>query len=557
VMRHGGGIVALYNEPLVLRSLMQEGYSIGEARHFANDGCWEIQIPGKTNFSYSPFDGLQILNRVLGTDREGGTPDFPTAEALYQAYLAALAQDIDAIYQKRVADTYELRGGRWRSIEPVKPSSVISLFEDGCLQKGQFYDDLGPEYTLRSPHIGGAPDVANSLYAIDQLVFREKKLTLAQLIRLVRQNWEGAEPLRQYVRTKYTYYAAALKRTDGSGLYGKLDGGYALDPTHPATVQRFTDKLNYFIDLGFEYVKLDFMAHGAAEGQHYDQNITTGIQAYNYGMAKILEICQGKMYVNLSIAPLFPYQYADGRRISCDAFASLDNTRHVLSYLTACFWEGGIYPYPDPDHLVVWGSDGNVTDGEARCRVTAGAISGTSFLVGDDLTDIEPGSDKAERILAMFGNRDIIAAAKLGRMFTPWEVIPGEKCAQSYWCTAGDAFYLAVFNFDSDAMDYSFHLANHLAEHDEFTAKELWRGTEFSLTGKTLVVTVPKKDAALYRITPVHPETVPADDVQMVITDSSNKVVKEKNGMLPFIIGGAAVVLAAAAAVMVKNNKKK
>jgi len=372
--------------------------------------------------------------------------------------------------------------------------------------------------------------------------------------------WHSSEEALKNARvegTKYTYYAAALKRTDGSGLYGKLDGGYALDPTHPATVQRFTDKLNYFIDLGFEYVKLDFMAHGAAEGQHYDQNITTGIQAYNYGMAKILEICQGKMYVNLSIAPLFPYQYADGRRISCDAFASLDNTRHVLSYLTACFWEGGIYPYPDPDHLVVWGSDGNVTDGEARCRVTAGAISGTSFLVGDDLTDIEPGSDKAERILAMFGNRDIIAAAKLGRMFTPWEVIPGEKCAQSYWCTAGDAFYLAVFNFDSDAMDYSFHLANHLAEHDEFTAKELWRGTEFSLTGKTLVVTVPKKDAALYRITPVHPETVPADDVQMVITDSSNKVVKEKNGMLPFIIGGAAVVLAAAAAVMVKNNKKK
>lgn len=214
VMRHGGGIVALYNEPLVLRSLMQEGYSIGEARHFANDGCWEIQIPGKTNFSYSPFDGLQILNRVLGTDREGGTPDFPTAEALYQAYLAALAQDIDAIYQKRVADTYELRGGRWRSIEPVKPSSVISLFEDGCLQKGQFYDDLGPEYTLRSPHIGGAPDVANSLYAIDQLVFREKKLTLAQLIRLVRQNWEGAEPLRQYVRTKYTYYGNDCDEAD-------------------------------------------------------------------------------------------------------------------------------------------------------------------------------------------------------------------------------------------------------------------------------------------------------------------------------------------------------
>ena len=358
--------------------------------------------------------------------------------------------------------------------------------------------------------------------------------------------------------TKYTYYAAAMKRTDGSGLYGKLDGGFALDPTHPATIQRFTDKLNYFIDLGFEYVKLDFMAHGAVEGKHYDETITTGIQAYNYGMAKILEICRGKLYVNLSIAPLFPYQYADGRRISCDAFASLDNTKHVLSYLTACFWEGAIYPYPDPDHLVVWGKDGNVTDGEARCRVTSGAISGTSFLVGDDLSDIQSGSAKDERIRAMFGNADVISVAKLGRMFTPWEAIPGERCAEAYWYGDGDELYLAVFNFDGDMKDYCFNLSDKLAEHGEFTVKELWRGTDLSLTGQSLIVSVPEKDAAIYKITSIHAETEadPADDVEMVITNSDSKVVKEKNGMLPYILGGAAVVLAAAAAVVMKNNKK-
>lgn len=373
--------------------------------------------------------------------------------------------------------------------------------------------------------------------------------------------WHSSEEVLKNARvegTKYTYYAAALKRSDGS-LYGKLDGGFALDPTHPATIRRFTDKLNYFIDLGFEYVKLDFMAHGAAEGKHYAKSITTGIQAYNFGMAKILEICQGKMLVNLSIAPLFPYQYADGRRISCDAFASLDNTQHVLSYLTACFWEGAVYPYPDPDHLVVWGADGNVTDGEARCRVTSGAISGTSFLVGDDLTGIEPGSAKDERIRSMFGNADVISVAKLGQMFTPWEVIPGEKCAETYFCADGNDFYLAVFNFDSDAKDYAFNLAGYLADSGEYTVKELWRGTELSLNGGSLIVTVPKKDAAIYRITSVSAETeaAPTEDVEMVITDSDHRVVKEKNGMLPYILGGAAVVLAAAAAVVMKNNKKK
>ena len=65
-----------------------------------------------------------------------------------------------------------------------------------CLEKGQFYDDLGPHYTLRSPHIGGAPDVANSLHAIQQLVYVEKKLTLPQLVEILRRNWEGEEVLR-------------------------------------------------------------------------------------------------------------------------------------------------------------------------------------------------------------------------------------------------------------------------------------------------------------------------------------------------------------------------
>lgn len=206
VMRHGGGIVAIYNEPLILRALQREGYGEREARSFANDGCWEIQMPGRTNFSYSPFDGLQILNQVLGIDADGPVPAFASMEALYRAYLTALDQTIHNLYRKRIGDVYEQREGRWRAIEPVKPTAVVSLFEEGCLAKGQFYDDLGPDYTLRSPHIGGAPDVANSLHAINQLVFVEQRISLAELVQLVRGNWEGDEALRQYVRTRYTYY---------------------------------------------------------------------------------------------------------------------------------------------------------------------------------------------------------------------------------------------------------------------------------------------------------------------------------------------------------------
>ncbi|MBQ0104589.1 MAG: pyruvate formate lyase family protein, partial [Armatimonadetes bacterium] len=56
VIKKGGGIVACYNEAAVIEALIKFGYTEEEARSFANDGCWEAIIPGKTNFIYTPFD---------------------------------------------------------------------------------------------------------------------------------------------------------------------------------------------------------------------------------------------------------------------------------------------------------------------------------------------------------------------------------------------------------------------------------------------------------------------------------------------------------------------
>ena len=75
--------------------------------------------------------------------------------------------------------------------------------------------------------------------------------------------------------------------------------------------------MNKFKSKGFEYIKIDFLSHGAMEGKHYDANVQTGIQAYNQGMAYVNEVLDGSMFISASIAPLFS-QYAHSRRISCD-----------------------------------------------------------------------------------------------------------------------------------------------------------------------------------------------------------------------------------------------
>ena len=88
---------------------------------------------------------------------------------------------------------------------------------------------------------------------------------------------------------------------------------------------------------------MDFMAHGAVEGIYYDKNITTGIAAYNFGMGQINEILADELekqdfFISLSIAPVFPGQYAHGRRVSCDAFGTIDWTEYMLNSLSYGWW---------------------------------------------------------------------------------------------------------------------------------------------------------------------------------------------------------------------------
>jgi formate C-acetyltransferase len=186
--------VAVYNEELILRSLVAFGYPLDEARQFANDGCWEIQVPGKTNFTYRPFDTLALLQKVLGVTN-GRVSDFPDFESLYAAFRGALAEQVAAIHDE--ADKHATSG---------HPSTLVSLFTQDCIEKGRGYFDRGARYNVFAPHAGGLPDTGNSLYAIKKLVYDEQRLSLSELVRCLRSDWEGHEPLRRYVLNAYDFY---------------------------------------------------------------------------------------------------------------------------------------------------------------------------------------------------------------------------------------------------------------------------------------------------------------------------------------------------------------
>ena len=207
VIRYGGGVVAVYNEDLIIDSLTDYGYELQEARRFANDGCWEVQIPGKTFFMYIPFDALQILQHNT-FDNYSGKVNFSDFDSLYKAFVDDLKITVTGFVTARndhcfMCDAETTKDWKWK---PSTPCTVVSLFEQGCIEKGLSYLEGGPVYNVVSPHIGGLPDVVNSLYAIKKLVFDEQKVTFEELMQLLKTNWEDNEALRQYALNKYSYF---------------------------------------------------------------------------------------------------------------------------------------------------------------------------------------------------------------------------------------------------------------------------------------------------------------------------------------------------------------
>jgi len=197
VQRHGGGIVAIYNEEVAIKGMIDLGIPLEEAREFANDGCWETLVPGKTAFTYLPFDGLTLLHEVLGLhDSKLPAPGYNNFKSLYDAYLARLQKHID--YHNLIAD------GSWADKNLASP--LVSLLVDDCIEKARSYHNRGAKYSFLAPHIGGLANVVNALYVIKKLVFEEKFVTLSGFIDVLRNNWEGHENLRQLIVNRFRFY---------------------------------------------------------------------------------------------------------------------------------------------------------------------------------------------------------------------------------------------------------------------------------------------------------------------------------------------------------------
>jgi pyruvate-formate lyase len=203
VQRHGGGIVALYNEEVVIAGLVKFGYPEKVARNFANDGCWEVLIPGHTAFLYGPRDILQVMQAGLGQNNNELLSDSLSFEDVYAKFIKQLELTFEG--HVSFAEKFWMDG---------PPCPLLSILVDDCIEKGRAYNNRGPKYSVLAPHMGGLADTAGSFVALQELVYEQKLLTLSEFSRIVNNNWQGQEHLRKMVLSRIGSYGNDNEKAD-------------------------------------------------------------------------------------------------------------------------------------------------------------------------------------------------------------------------------------------------------------------------------------------------------------------------------------------------------
>jgi formate C-acetyltransferase len=203
VIRTGLGYPSLFNDGALIPLLEKWGVPQAEAKGYAVSGCVYMEIPGK-NITRR-VEGYFVLTKCLWwalhqgvnpeTQEQWGapTPDpatFNTLEDLMNAYLEQVR-----FFTNKMA---QLENTTRDLYAKYCPRPFYSAIVEGCIEKGMeckqwVYPSMVHDMTI----VIGTTNVADSLTAIKKVVFEDKRVSLPELIKIMNNNWEGHEGIRQ------------------------------------------------------------------------------------------------------------------------------------------------------------------------------------------------------------------------------------------------------------------------------------------------------------------------------------------------------------------------
>lgn len=182
--RTGIGLPAYYNDEVIIPSLQNRGLSLEDAREYNIIGCVEPQKAGKTDGWHDAafFNMCRPLELVFsnGMDKgelvgiqTGDVAGMTTFEEFYDAYKKQMEYFISLLVN---ADNAIDVAHAERC-----PLPFLSCMVDDCMKRGMSVQEGGAVYNFTGPQGFGIANMADSLYAVRQLVYKDKMISMEEL----------------------------------------------------------------------------------------------------------------------------------------------------------------------------------------------------------------------------------------------------------------------------------------------------------------------------------------------------------------------------------------
>lgn len=205
LIRTGMGFPSLFNDEVAIKAKMNAGISVEDAWNYSIVGCVELTSGGK-EYSHTEgarFNWQKLLELMLNDGKCLITGlDYPLKEkhnleeiqdfyTLYSWYKRELIY-----FTKRICNCIDILSKQYSQYWPVP---FLSSMMQGCHEAGCDATNGGTVYNNLTLNCVGIANVADSLEAIETLVFKEKCITLKELSIVLQKNYKGYELIHKKV----------------------------------------------------------------------------------------------------------------------------------------------------------------------------------------------------------------------------------------------------------------------------------------------------------------------------------------------------------------------
>jgi len=199
---------AFFNDEVISVGLRDHGVSVEDSHDYMNSTCVEIKPVGASNI-WVATEYVNCPKALLEAMRREADDECPPASDL-----AELEDRLRNIISQQVSNTAGRLDGIWNDRADTWAMPFASCLVDDCLERGLDHDRGGCRYNWAENSFVGLANLADGLAAIDEVVYRNHEMTLAEFYAVCESNFEGHEALRQRIMNTIPSYGNDDERVD-------------------------------------------------------------------------------------------------------------------------------------------------------------------------------------------------------------------------------------------------------------------------------------------------------------------------------------------------------